>query len=105
MNISEETIDAFLRGDLSETEVAAFNKAVSADPKLQQEVSIQKDIIDAVKQNRHQQLKDRLNAIDVKPVGVGFFSSPYFKLAASIGVVALIVGSFSMFNNTEENTP
>lgn len=105
MNISEETIDSFLRGDLSETELTAFNKAVAADPKLQQEVSIQRDIIDAVKQNRHQQLKDRLNAIDVKPVGVGFFSTPYFKLAASVGVVALIVGSFSVFNNnTKENT-
>lgn len=102
MNISEETIDSFLRGDLSETEIAAFNKAVAADPKLQQEVSIQRDIIDAVKQNRHQQLKDRLNAIDVKPVGVGFFSTPYVKLAASIGVVALIVGSFSVFNSNKE---
>src|SRR6187402_149621 len=104
MNISEETIDSFLRGDLSETELTAFNKAVSADPKLQQEVSIQRDIIDAVKQNRHQQLKDRLNAIDIKPVGVGFFSTPYFKLAASIGVVALIVGSFSVFNNNTKES-
>lgn len=105
MNISEETIDSFLRGDLSETEQTAFNKAVAADPKLQQEVAIQKDIIDGVKQHRHQQLKDRLNAIEVKPVGVGFFSSPYFKLAASVGVVALLVGSFSIFNNnTIENT-
>jgi hypothetical protein len=99
MNITEEIIDSFLRGDLSEAEQAAFNKAILADPKLQQEVSIQKDIIDSVKQHRHQQLKDRLNAIDVKPVGIGFFYSPYFKLAASIGVVALLVGSFVWFNN------
>lgn len=103
MNITEEMIDSFLRGDLNSAETEAFNKAVSADPKLQQEVSIQKDIIDSVKQFRHQQLKDRLNAIDVKPVGVGFFASPYVKLAASIGVVALIAGSFSLFNNTNEN--
>ncbi|HSY61484.1 MAG TPA: hypothetical protein VK796_06380 [Cytophaga sp.] len=103
MNITEETIDSFLRGDLSEAEQTAFNKAVAADPKLQQEVSIQKDIIDSVKQYRHQQLKDRLNAVDIKPVGFAFYSSPYFKLAASIGIVALIVGSFSLFTNTETN--
>jgi hypothetical protein len=101
MNITEETIDSFLRGDLSEAEQTAFNKAVAADPKLQQEVSIQKDIIDSVKQYRHQQLKDRLNAIDVKPVGFAFYSSPYFKLAASIGAVALIIGAFSLFTNNE----
>lgn len=101
MNITEETIDSFLRGDLNSAETEAFNKAVSADPKLKQEVSIQKDIIDTVKQHRHQQLKDRLNAIDVKPVGIGFFGSPYVKLAASIGIVALLVGSFSLFNKNE----
>jgi hypothetical protein len=106
MNITEETIDSFLRGELNSTETEAFNKALASDSKLQQEVSFQKDIIDAVKQHRHQQLKDRLNAIDVKPVGVGLYASPYFKLAASIGVVALIVGSFSLFTNNglNENT-
>ena len=103
MNITEETIDSFLRGDLSSAEVTAFNEGLAADPKLQQEVSFQRDIIDSVKQNRHQQLKNRLDSIDIKPVGIGFYSSPYFKLAASIGVVAFIVGTFSFFNTTEDN--
>ncbi|WP_018342967.1 hypothetical protein [Cytophaga aurantiaca] len=104
MNITEETIDSFLRGDLNSAETAAFNKAVSADPKLQQEVSIQKDIIDSVKQYRHQQLKNRMNAIEVKPVGFGFLGSPYVKLAASVAIVALIVGSFSLFNKGNEGS-
>ena len=106
MNITEETIDSFLRGDLSAADLTAFNNAVAADTKLQQEVSLQQEIIDSVKQHRHQQLKNRLNAIDVKPVGLGMYSLPYFKLIASMGVVALIVGAFSFFNNTntEENS-
>lgn len=104
MNITEETIDSFLRGDLSGAELTAFNQAVAADPKLQQEVSIQQEIVDSVKQYRHQQLKKRLNSIDVKPVALPFYASTYMKLAASIGVVALLVGSFSLFNNTKQDT-
>lgn len=104
MNITEETIDSFLRGDLSVAELTAFNEAITADPKLQQEVSFQQDIINSVKQHRHQQLKDRLNAVSVKPVSLPFYSSPYLKLAAAIGIVALIVGGYSLFNNKEDNT-
>lgn len=99
MNISEEIIDSFVRGDLSGADLETFNNALSADPKLRQEVSFQKDIVESLKNYRHQQLKSRLNAIDVKPVG-GIFTSPYVKLAASIGIVALLTGSFVLFNKT-----
>jgi hypothetical protein len=98
MNISEETIDSFLRGDLSGADLEKFNSALAADPKLQQEVSIQRDIVESLKQYRHQQLKNRLNSIEMKPVGLGTFSSTYIKLAASIGVVALLVGGYILFN-------
>lgn len=101
MNISEEIIDSFVRGDLSGADLEAFNKALTADPKLQQEVSFQKDIVDSIKNYKHQQLKSRLNAIEIKPAG--FFSSPYIKLAASIGVVALLTGGFVLF--TKQNSP
>lgn len=99
MNISEEIIDSFLRGDLNSAETEAFNNALSADPELQQEVSIQKDIVEALKGHRHQQLKNRLNSIDVKPAGV--FGSSYVKLAASMGMVALLVGSFALFSTDD----
>jgi|GEM_PF-2758372 len=98
MNISEETIDSFLRGDLSGADLEKFNSALAADPKLQQEVSIQRDIVESLKQYRHQQLKNRLNSIEMKPVAVGTFSSAYVKIAASIGVVALLVGGYLFFN-------
>ncbi|ABG58229.1 hypothetical protein [Cytophaga hutchinsonii] len=100
MDISEEIIDGFLRGDLNAADTAAFNAAISADPKLQQEVSIQKDIVEALKSHRHQQLKNRLNSVDVKPAGL--FGSSYLKLAASMGVVALFVGSFAVFTGNQE---
>lgn len=104
MNISEETIDSFLRGDLSGAELETFNQALKSDPKLQQEVSFQQDIVDSIKQHRHNQLKNRLNSIEVSPVATGGATSTYLKLAASIGVVALLIGSFVLItnNNTED---
>jgi hypothetical protein len=101
MNITEEIIDSFLRGDLSGAELEAFNKALASDLSLQQDVSIQSDIVDSIKQHRHQQLKNRLNAIDMKPVGFGFFSSGYAKLAASVGVVALLIGGYTLLSDSK----
>jgi len=108
MNISEETIDSFLRGDLTGDELENFNKALSADPKMQQEVSFQQDVVDSIKQYRHNQLKNRLNSIEMAPVSVGSSASTYLKLAASIGIVALLIGAFAILTNTqkeENNTP
>jgi hypothetical protein len=101
MNITEEIIDSFLRGDLSGAELEAFNKALASDLSLQQDVSIQSDIVDSIKQHRHQQLKNRLNAIDMKPTGFGFFSSGYAKLAASVGVVALLIGGYTLLSDSK----
>jgi hypothetical protein len=101
MNISEETIDSFLRGDLKGAELERFNQALSADPKLQQEVSFQQDVVDSIKQYRHNQLKSRLNSIEVSPISTGSATSTYFKLAASIGIVALLIGTFAVLTNTK----
>lgn len=101
MNISEETIDSFLRGDLSGTELENFNQALKSDPKLQQEVSFQQDIVDSIKKHRHTQLKNRLNSIEVSPVSTGTATSTYIKLAASIGVVALLIGTFAVVSNRD----
>jgi hypothetical protein len=106
MNISEETIDSFLRGDLAGSELENFNQALRSDPKLQQEVSLQRDIVDSIKQYRHSQLKNRLNSIEVASVSTGNYFSAYIKLAASIGAVALLIGSYAFLTNkkTEETT-
>jgi len=110
MNISEETIDLYLRGDLSGSELDAFNNALSSDPKLKQEIDLQSDIVDSIKQYRHQQLKSRLNSIEI-PAGAGaggnFTSSIYLKFAASIAIVAALMGGTAIWlsNQTNEAIP
>jgi len=108
MEYSEEIIEHYLRGELSGTELSAFERSMQADPKLRQEVSFQKDILNSIQSFRHQQLKSRLNAIEIN-TGNGLFSSVYFKFAASIAVVAsLVVGTIfwtqSTSNKTTKNT-
>ncbi|MGN6646306.1 MAG: hypothetical protein ACTHJT_07235 [Cytophaga sp.] len=97
--MSEETIDSFLRGDLAGSELENFNQALRSDPKLQQEVSLQRDIVDSIKQYRHSQLKNRLNSIEVASVSTSNYFSAYIKLAASIGAVALLIGSYAVLTN------
>lgn len=100
MNISEEIIDSYLRGDLKDTELASFENAIQSDPNLQQEVTFQKEVVNTVKQYRHQQLKSRLNAIEVKP---GFLSSTTSKVAASVLLLGLLIGSYYAYNTIDSD--
>ncbi|WP_299253605.1 hypothetical protein [uncultured Cytophaga sp.] len=104
MNISEEIIDSFVRGELKGSELDAFNNSVAADPQLQQQVSFQKEIVGSINQFRHQQLKSRLNAIAVKPIGVSLLGSNYAKIAASITAVVILLGSYAIYDNVTSKT-
>jgi len=109
MNISEETIDLYLRGDLSGSDLESFNKAIASDPKIKQELDLQSDIVNSIKQYRHQQLKNRFNSIEIPAGGLGgnVSSSIYLKFAASIGIVAALMGGTAIWlsNQTDEITP
>ncbi|MBC7451367.1 MAG: hypothetical protein H7259_07745 [Cytophagales bacterium] len=108
MNISEETIDLYLRGDLSEPELQAFKRAIDADPKLKQEIDFQSDVVNSLKNYRHQQLKSRFDKLEIPAggniIGSGYTSSIYTKFAASILVVALLIGGSSIWLNNQNPT-
>ncbi len=60
-----EKIEAYLLNRLEPEEKTAFEKAMNQDPVLAQEVTIQKDAIQAIQQVRKAELKARLNAIEI----------------------------------------
>ncbi len=60
-----EKIEAYLLNRLEPEEKTAFEKAMNQDPVLAQEVTIQKDAIQAIQQLRKAELKARLNAIEI----------------------------------------
>ncbi len=60
-----ETIEAYLRNELSEAERADFEQLVRQDPLLYNEFLLQQEIVSGLQSYRKAQLKNRLNQIDV----------------------------------------
>ncbi|MBX9852218.1 MAG: hypothetical protein K2X86_10740 [Cytophagaceae bacterium] len=93
-----ENIEAYLENKLSASQQAYFEGEIAKDPLLQNELHLQRDIIDSLKEYRKTQLKNRLNGIEVStaPSYIGM------KIAASVMVSGLIgLGVYSYFNNSD----
>jgi hypothetical protein len=60
-----ENIEAYITNKMSAGEKYLFENELAKDPLLQNEIDLQKDIVEALKSNRKAQLKDRLNNIEV----------------------------------------
>jgi hypothetical protein len=70
LNYSER-LEAYLRNELPENERAEFEEMLRQDPLLQNELQLQQDIIASIGEFRKQELKQRLNRIDVSDSGKG----------------------------------
>lgn len=96
-----ETIENYLQNKLSDTEKMDFEVVLEKDPLLKNEVELQSDIINSIKGNRYNELKTRLNNIDVGGIPQGF---NFIKVAATVSVGSIItVGSFFYFNNDDNS--
>jgi hypothetical protein len=85
-------IEAYLRNELNESEKAQFEQLLRQDPLLYNEFKLQQEIISSIQAHRKQQLKQRLERIDVSdlmkagpnPAAIaGFFLSG----AALLGII------------------
>lgn len=106
-----ELIDAYLMGNLSNSELQSFENQLSSDPNLQSEVSLQRDIMSSFQNSRKEELKRRLANIDVK-VGLSTFQK--FGIAAAtlsagllltLGIVNSENNSVSSNANEKNTTP
>ena len=80
-----EQVDRYLKGNLSETERAAFETKMQKDPLLQSEIKFQKEVFQAIGETRKTNIKARLDrlSVDHSPWTI---SSP-FKVAAIVSVL------------------
>lgn len=60
-----ETIDAYLRGELTPGEVESFETQLDLDPGLAEEFAFQKSVFEGIRESRKLALKNRLSQIDV----------------------------------------
>jgi hypothetical protein len=88
-----EQLEAYLRNELSAEETRQLEDMLQRDPLLQNELNLQKDIVQVIQEQRHSQLKARLNHIDTDTATV---PGEGFRVAgwALAGLLTLGIGGF-----------
>lgn len=98
-----EMMDDYLSNRLSAEDKAAFEQQVQADPQLAQELDLQKNLVDGIRQARALELKSILNNIPVSPISGG--SSMLMKVGTWAVVAGLVVtGIYFYSTRNEEST-
>lgn len=104
---NSEKIEAYLRNDLSLGEKAEFEERIARDPLLQNELTLQQDIIASLQDFRKAELKARLNRIDLtegQATNVNLLF--YFKAAGTLAIVAMLgYGSMWLLNQPKSPEP
>lgn len=91
----------YLLGKLPAEEHAAMDAKIAADNHLQEEVTMQRDIMRALQEERRLELKSRLNNIEVGGAAGGFSTALGLKLAAGVALMGIMsTGLYLYFNDT-----
>lgn len=69
--IQQELIDAYLRNELSGSELTAFEHKLASDPAFREEIQFEQYVKEGISGYRKAELKARMNAIEIAPVGFG----------------------------------
>lgn len=97
-----ELMDDYLSNRLNAEDKAAFENQLQADPQLAQELNIQKDLVEGIKQARAVELKSMLNNIPVSPINGG--SSVLMKVGTWAIVAGLVVTGIYFYSAKEDGT-
>ena len=96
----QNLFDKYFRGGMEPAEQAEFEIQLHNDPLMQGEFELQKDIVDAIKQSRRNEIKGRLDQLQVG--GSQPFS--FMNVAASVTLATVIsVGSYLYFESKAES--
>lgn len=96
-------IDAYLTGKLSPEDSSRLLQSLEQDPALKEEFLLQKDMVQSLQSFRKQQLKARLNDIEVGS-GYSFTSAAGFKWIVGTTLLALL-GTAAYFAYNQLNLP
>lgn len=96
-----EVVGAYLDKELQGEELKQFENELSKNPELKKELSFQKDLLEGIKQNRHNQLKARLDNLDVSGGNTG--TSTAVKVVGGIAIASLI--GLGIYMNSDSPEP
>ena len=94
MNNIDNIIEKYVQGDLSLAEVKNFEQYLSRNPDIQQQVDIQKDTIESIKQKARLQMKARLSQINPK-AGASLTQKIAIAAATFVTVTLIGIGTYS----------
>ncbi len=91
--LTNEQLDNYHSGRMSESEMADFNKLLESDPALKAENDFQSDIINGLKEYRKLELKSRLDAINVGPTWIEFAQQSALMKSFGGVIIASLIGT------------
>jgi len=97
-----EMMDDYLSNRLNAEDKAAFEQQVQADPQLAQELDLQKNLVDGIRQARAVELKSMLNNVPVSPINGG--SSMLVKVGTWAVVAGLVVTGIYFYSTQGEES-
>lgn len=98
-----EVVGAYLDNELKGDELKQFEKELSSNPGLQKELSFQKELHEGIKLNRHNQLKARLDNLEVSGGSTG--TSALVKVVGGIAIAGLVGLGIYLVNTNETLEP
>ena len=93
---NSELIEKYVSGRLDGVDKETFEQQIKADPTLQSNVALQKQIVEGIKKARIQQLKTMLNQVPVGPAAQVGFSAGQI-VASAITATILVTGTLFYF--------
>jgi hypothetical protein len=96
-----ELLDDYLSNRLSGEERSAFEKRLESDPELKQELNIQQDFVQGIRNARVAELKSMLNNVPIVPAQGGQ-TSMLIKAGSWVAITGLVItGTFFYFSKDE----
>lgn len=91
--LTNEQLDNYHSGRMSESEMADFNKLLESDPALKAESDLQSDIVNGLKEYRKLELKSRMDAINVGPTWIEFAQQSALMKSFGGVIIASLIGT------------
>lgn len=91
--LTQEQIDNYHAGRMSESEMTDFQKIIESDPSIKAESDFQSDIVSGLKEYRKLELKSRLDAINVGPTWIEFAQQSTLMKSLGGVIIASIIGT------------
>ncbi|MCC5929408.1 MAG: hypothetical protein JJU28_09205 [Cyclobacteriaceae bacterium] len=97
----EKIVSRYIDGDMSEIEKLDFQSRLVTDPVLQEEYSLQKDMVEAIKIYRRAELKSKLSHVQLPTTA--WYQTLGGQIAATASITAMVgLGAYLYFSQPSE---